>query len=353
VGASVIRPSRRARGESGVVLLVVLFFVLLLSASITSFASRATIDSMISRNRDAAAQAEALARGGVRLAVGLLAEDLFREETEGVPIETNSDPWALVGQQDIETADGSTLRLRIRDIGGRLNLNALPVGDGGEPPQETLLFATGLMEKVVDALPLPPGEKSLYHPDELAESLIDWLDPDDVRQSGGPEDAYYQEQDPPYRAANRPLLSVDELRLIEGFDGLLVEALRPYVTVYPWAPPEDTGSGINPNTAPTHVLALLFFFDGVSHRFVSEDEVRRILELRQEGRLICADSSSEACTPISEVVGLNPVFPPPSFKSNVFRVVAEARVGEVRRSVEAVLDRTDPLPPRLLSWRVR
>jgi general secretion pathway protein K len=346
-------PLTRARSESGVVLLVVLFFVLLLSASIASFASRATIDSMISHNRDASSQAEALARGGVRLAAALLVEDLIREAAEGVPIETSSDPWALVGFQEITTADGSVLRLHIRDIGGRLNLNALPVGEGGEPPEETLLFATGLMEKIVEALPLPPGERALYHPDELAANLIDWLDPDDLRIDGGPEDAYYQEQDPPYRAANRPLLSVDELRLIEGFDGVLVEALRPYVTVYPWAPPEDVGSGINPNTAPTHVLALLFFFDGVSHRFVEEDEVRRILELRQEGRLICGDSSLEACTPISEIVGLNPVFPPPSFASSVFRVVAEASVGEVRRSIEAVMDRSDPVTPRLLSWRVR
>jgi general secretion pathway protein K len=343
----------RARAESGVVLLVVLFFVLLLTSGIATFASRAAIDSMIARNRDASARAEALARGGVRLAAALLAEDVIREATDEIPMETPSDPWALVGLHAIETADGSTLRLRIVDVGGRLNLNALPLGEGAGPPEETVLFLEGLMEKVVEALPLPPGERALYDPDELAANLIDWMDADDLRLSGGPEDAYYQEQDPPYRAANRPLLSVDELRLIEGFDGVLVEALRPYVTVYPWAPPSDVGGGINPNTAPPHVLALLFFFDGVTHRFVDEDEVRKILELRQEGRLICPDSSLEVCTPISEIVGLNPVIPAPSFRNNVFRVVAEAQVGDVRRSVEAVLDRTDPVTPRLLSWRVR
>ncbi len=341
------------RRDAGVVLLVVLFFVLLLTSSIATFASRATVDSMIARNRDASAQAEALARGGIRLAAALLAEDMIREAAESVPMETPSEPWALVGLREIETADGATLRLRIVDVGGLFNLNALPLGGGASPPEETVLFLEGLLEKVVEALPLPPGEKALYHPDELAANLIDWLDPDDQRLAGGPEDSYYQEQDPPYRAANRPLLSLDELRLIEGFDAALVEGLRPYVSVYPWVPPEGLGSGINPNTAPPHVLALLFYFDGVTYRFADADQVGKIMELRKEGRLVCPDSSLEVCTPISEIVGLNPVFPEPSYASNVFRVVAEARVIEVRRSVEVVLDRSDPLTPRLLSWRVR
>jgi type II secretory pathway component PulK len=55
-----------------VVLLVVLFFALLLSASVVTFLRRSTVDSMIARNRDSAAQADALARGGVRLAEALL-----------------------------------------------------------------------------------------------------------------------------------------------------------------------------------------------------------------------------------------------------------------------------------------
>ena len=129
--------------------------------------------------------------------------------------------------------------------------------------------------------------------------------------------------------------------------------MRPYVTVYPWAPPADAGSGINPNTAPPHVLSLLFFFDGVSNRFAKEDEVRRILKVREEGGLVCEDSSLDICTPISEIVGLNAIYPQPSFSSDVFRVVARARVGEVERRVEAVLDRSDPVTPRTLAWHVQ
>ncbi len=345
--------SRAAGREAGVVLLLVLFFALLLTSGVATFARKATIDAMISRNREDAARAEALARGGVRLAVGLLAEDTLREAQEDAPMETGLDPWALVGRQVLAVDAGATLQLEVEDIGSRLNLNALPLGDGGSPPEETTLLLTALLEKVIEALPLPPGEKALYDPGELVANLIDWMDPDDLRQRGGDEDDYYQQQEPRYRAANRPLLSYTELRLIEGFDGPLVDGLEPYVTVHPWAPPAESGGGINPNTAPPHVLSLLFYFDGVTYGFVKEDQVRRILELREKGRLICADSSLEICTPISEIVGLNPVFPEPSYSSDVFRVVAGARVGEVRRSVEAVLDRSDPVTPRILAWRVR
>jgi general secretion pathway protein K len=344
------RPARRRR-QAGVVLLVVLFFALLLTTSVATFMRRSTIDSMIARNRDASARAETLARGGVRLAAALLAADALSEAGDGVQMATEADPWSLIGQQVIETEDGATLRLRIHDMGNRVNLNALPLGDGAAPPEETRLFLRALLEKVILELPLDPAEKALYLHEELADNLIDWLDPDDVRLRGGPEDAWYQEQDPPYRAANRPLLSVDELRLVEGFDGTLVDGLRPYVTVHPWSGSEG---GINPNTAPPHILGLLYYFDGVTWGFVGEDEVREILSVREEGGLICEGQSAEGCTPMSSILGAGrQIFPEPSYQSRMFLVEADARVGDVRRRIETVMDRENLFPPLLLSWNVR
>jgi hypothetical protein len=34
-------------------------------------------------------------------------------------------------------------------------------------------------------------------------------------------------------------------------------------------------------------------------------------------------------------------------------VRAEARIGEIQRRLDVVLDRSDPLAPRLLSWRMQ
>jgi type II secretory pathway component PulK len=159
----------------------------------------------------------------------------------------------------------------------------------------------------------------------------------------------YQRKQPPYRAANRALLSVDELALVEGFDAELVEALRPSVTVFPWA----RGGGINPNTAPPWVLALLFHGIAGDYRLASAQVVEDVVKQREAGRLLCDETADDpACTKLSESVP-GEVFPPPSFTSDVLEVEATARVGDVRRTVEAAIDRSDPQAPLILSWRVR
>ena len=344
--------------ETGVVLLVVLFFALLLTSGVATFLRRSTVDAMISRNRDAAARAEALARGGIRLGGALLLEDRLREAAgASLPFDTELDPWAE--GLDLETPNGARLRVRVEDTGSRLNLNALfEVEESGQvAAKETAEdFLMALLGKAIDEIPRPPGEKP-YEVRELAGNLIDFVDSDEVRVQGGAEDAWYQSQTPPTRAANRPLFSVDELRLVEGFDAELVEALRPYVSVYPYAPGgcerEEVGCGINLNTAPPHVLGLLYYDDGVELRLAPEDVVRQVLELRQKGETICPPSQQEeACTPIGDIV-TNAVFPPPTWSADLFVVTAEARVGEVRRTIEAVVDRSQGTDLRLLSWQTR
>ncbi len=345
-------PVSRPRREGGVVLLVVLFFALLLTSSVATFTHRATIDAMISRNRESAARAEALARGGVRLATALILEDRLQKSQLGVALDSGLDPWFRVAEvEDLEPGPVASLHLEIEDSGAKLNLNALfDVAGGGTLDAQTALLLRPLLEKVIDEMPIPPGEK-LYDVNELADNLIDWVDEDDLRQSGGPENAYYQQQDPPYVAYNRPLLSVDELRLIEGFDGKLVDALHHYVTVYPYA----RGTGINLNTAPPHVLALLFYNDGVTQQLAPESLVRAILKAREGDGLICPEGQGdEVCTPMTEIVtNANTIYPPPTSASQVFTVRAEARIGEVRRTIVAVIDFGQPGDPQLLSWLVR
>ncbi len=340
------------------VLLVVLFFALLITSAVATFVRRSTLDGLIVRNREYASRTEAAARGGIQLARALLIEDLLNEGAgTDAQLDTEADNWALVGKQDIVSPDGTVLRLDIRDVGSRLNLNGIPLGQAGSPPPEVQAFVELVLEEVIEELPIAPGERALYDPEELAENLIDWMDSDGERLRGGPEDAWYQDQDPPYRAANRPLLSVDELGRIEGFDGQLVEGLRPYVTVHPYFA-GDEGSGINPNTAPPYVLKFLFYFNGVDYQLADEQDLRAILEVRQDGRFVCERASSDECTPISEVVGgglgdASQIFPPPSYSSSVFLVTSRARFGDVERTIEATLDRRDPTTLRVLSWRVR
>ena len=50
---------------------------------------------------------------------------------------------------------------------------------------------------------------------------------------------------------------------------------------------------MNLNTAPPHVLALLWFDDGVEQRLADEDTVRQILRVRAEGGLLCGEGASQ------------------------------------------------------------
>ncbi len=341
---------RARRGQqSGIVLVVVLFFVLLLASSIASFIRRVAVDANVARNRDAALQAEALARGGVRLAEALLIEDLRQKRAEateeGNLPDSLRDVWARVGEVDLIDDPDISLHLRIEDASARVNLNGF-LDQEGKLPDEARNFLKEFLEGVIEAMPGRPEDK-LYEPEELIDALVDWIDADETGVRGGVEDGVYQEQDPPYRAPNRPLLSVDELRLVDGFDGPLVEALRPYVGVHPFF-----GGGVNLNTAPSWVLGQILHGTEVSGlRPVDEDQVRRMLEEREDA-WIC-ETGSAGCIAFSELLGEDRIYPPLVTESTVFRVRSEARVGEIERKVETVIDRSVPSEPLRLTWRVR
>lgn len=333
------------RREAGIVLVVVLVFVLLLTGAIATFLRRATVDAMIARHRDEASEAESLARGGVRLGIALLLEDRLAEENDGFRAETLLDVWSRAGALDVPAPNGASLRLHITDASARLNLNSLL--EKGAPRKNAELYLAALLTKVVEDMPGRP-EDNRYEPADLARNLLDYMDEDETGQKGGQEDEYYQDQKPPYHAPNRALLDVNELRMVQGFDASLVSALADYVTVHPYA----KADGINPNTAPPHVLGLLYHGVGQDFELADEESIRRVLKAREGGEVLCADEAQNpACSPLSGAVE-GEIFPPPTFRSDVFTVVARARVGPVHRSVEAVVDRSKPDSPLLLSWQV-
>lgn len=344
--------------ETGIVLAMVLVLALLLSTAIITFTRRAVVDKMIANNRNATAQAEALARGGIQLATALLLEDVLLDaepDSKSIVGDTLEDGWAVVGSKEFTTEYGSTLRLTIRDTGSRLNLNALVdhTKESEDLDQsEAEEFLVTFLEKIIEEIPLPPGEK-FYDPRELAQNLIDYIDPNDVRTGGrGSEDDYYQRQSPPYRSANRPLLGVEELRMVEGFDAAIVEAMTPYVTVYPLV----SNQGININTAPPHVLTAMYHGSSGDRRLVSPDSAQRLLRERESGRIVCDESSAapDQCLPLGDFLD-GSLYPPVQLpaRATTFEVVSEATVDDVTRRLEVVIDRTRPISPRLLRWRYR
>lgn len=100
---------------------------------------------------------------------------------------------------------------------------------------------------------------------ELSSTLADWIDPDEKRRLNGAESEDYLGENPAYKAANAPLQSLEELRLLkvwkdEFFDesgnpNELYQRLSQLVSVI------NTGA-ININSASQQVIDMLALQDG-------------------------------------------------------------------------------------------
>ncbi len=173
-------------------------------------------------------QARAVLLAGADWARALLADDRRLSNVDHL-----GEPWALkLPPLPVENGE---LVGQIEDEQGKFNLNNVVTEGKINVAQlahlRSLLALLGL-------------------PDELADALADWIDADSLPQpQDGAEDAYYLALDPPYLAANRPLIDTAELALVRGFDDNVRARLRPYVTALP------TFTAVNVNTAPAEVLA--------------------------------------------------------------------------------------------------
>ncbi|TCH64689.1 type II secretion system minor pseudopilin GspK [Acinetobacter sp. ANC 4862] len=127
----------------------------------------------------------------------------------------------------------------LQDESGKFNLNSLVNNDGTPNPQAKVWF-----EKLLVRVGLP---------EKLSEAVIDWQDADDETIGAmGAEASYYQGLPQGYLAPNSKFHSVDELKLVRGFEGQKYLQIADYVSA---APTSD--SKVNINTAPAMLLASL------------------------------------------------------------------------------------------------
>jgi len=173
-------------------------------------------------------QARAVLQAGADWARAVLSDDRRLGDVDHL-----GEPWALrLPPMPVENGE---LVGQIEDQQGLFNVNNL-VADGKVNVAQLEHFRRLLS---ILGLPIP-----------LAYTLADWIDADGQPQpQGGAEDAYYLALDPPYLAANRPLIDVAELALVAGFDDSVRARLRPYITALPGA------TAVNVNTASPEVLA--------------------------------------------------------------------------------------------------
>lgn len=127
----------------------------------------------------------------------------------------------------------------LEDQSGKFNLNSLVNADGMPNLQAKAWF-----EKLLLRVGLP---------ENLSEAVIDWQDVDNETIGAmGAEASYYQGLAQGYLPANSKFHSVQELKLVRGFEGAKYLQIADYVTAVP-----TSESKVNINTAPAMLLASL------------------------------------------------------------------------------------------------
>lgn len=391
-------PSKAQRNERGIILAIVLVLIFALITAVYAFQRNAIIDATISRNRVDAAEADALAKGGLRIAEVIVAVVRAKQlatgpgvngDERGQPLDSSSAGasqidllWQGVEAVPFDVGEDRSLKIEIEDEGAKLNLNALiessPVDTdaGGSPldqedesdrdrdpdrdpdsgssaSEEAVEYLEKVLEYIIAGIDAPAEQKN-YDAAKIAENILDFIDGDETAVNGRNENEYYRRQDPPYDAWNRPLVSIDQIGMVEEIDAALVRELRKYLTVHPIG----DSAGINLNRASPWVLKLVYTGNSGNQRLIDDQLATDIFRLREKGKKICDEAAADpSCVGRAAVgngeFGNGEIYPPAELpaKPTVFRVLATAQVGGILRRFEAIFD-TRPTPgPQLLSWR--
>jgi general secretion pathway protein K len=365
----------RNREQTGVALITVLLIVFLASTAAVSLASVQQLTlrrSTLLLHRE---QARLYALGAEQWAAAILKRDQQNNQDN---VDDLSEPWAnLPPSLPIE---GGKISGRIQDLQGRFNLNnilksasqiPLPKDPGVEKDNkeeqkdkdeqenkdtiETVNKGRGKIQgdnldedekAVIDEKQLRVDANQLRIlrnllavlelPTEIADTIVDWIDPNqEPTFPDGAEDSEYTVRIPSYLAANRPLTSVSELRLIKGIDKTAYAKLAPHVCALP------SGTPINVNTLTAPLLRALTGIDSMAAEAIIE-------ELKQQGfKDINKFYQTVGMMPKEQTLQQNNQ-ETLTVHSNHFMVQIEVQVGDGRTTLYSILERSKDGGTRVL-----
>lgn len=230
------RAIKKAGLQSGVVLVVVLWLLVLLGVMVSSLVSTTRMESELVRNQVNGVRARAAAEAGIYTAIDMLARERGEEERE---LRTDGRVY-LMDYTDIK------VELNVLDEAGKIDINAVR-------PE---MLRSLIVPLVRDA------EKAM----QITDSIIDWRDADSIRHENGAEDEDYHKAGRGYGAKDEYFDNLEELLLVNGVDGELYTKLISLLTTH------SGNSGVNPEVAQEQVLLAI---PGVEYQ-----KVRDYIKLR-------------------------------------------------------------------------
>ena len=180
--------------QRGSVLVAVLAIIALLSFMVVRFMDQAMEDLQYRALYNQPAEVRAFGYSMLEVTLATIREVALVDEGKlYAPEQGWSDP---IEYAEIPIPNGWTVTVSIQDEGSKLSLNTI---------NEELL--NEILEEEFD---IDFGTTR-----ELSSTLFDWIDEDDSARLNGAESAHYLNETPPYKAANRPLQSLEELSLLK------------------------------------------------------------------------------------------------------------------------------------------
>jgi general secretion pathway protein K len=184
----------KARGEKGVILIALLWILAALSVIALSFSRESAVEVAGARNTRELERSYFVARAGIAAAAYQLVQKRFVARVQQVELQESPDPLDLgflAGK-----FGGGEYTVAIQDESGKININ----------------FATEeQLRRVIEAVGIPKNDGDI-----LADSILDWRDVDNAHRINGAEDDYYQSLNPPYKAKNGKIDTVEELLMVRG-----------------------------------------------------------------------------------------------------------------------------------------
>ena len=184
-----------AQDRSGVALVIVLWVVLVLSLLISGFAFTMHVETQVASFARKELKAEMLARSGIEVARMELTLD--QQSPTDAGFDALNQVWATNEEMYVnhELGDG-IYNVKITDEEAKIPINR----------------ATDLqLKRLLSLLGVDP-----FDGDVIVDSILDWIDADDLTKLNGAESDYYQSLSPPYSAKNAPMDRVEELLLVRG-----------------------------------------------------------------------------------------------------------------------------------------
>jgi len=337
--------------SDGIALVMVMCAIVVLSALAAALTYSMKVETRLAQNAGSEQQLYWLGRSGVEYCRWVLMQ-------EKCPYESLNQKWAggsgsecdtnLPTENPVHVGEG-TFTWKIFDLERKVNINTAIA--------TTIQQALTLMER-------DPNDIAV-----VSDSILDWIDTDDLPRPAGAESDYYQGLSPPYFAKNAPIDDLAELQYIKGVTYEIYSGHSTNESAgtfhhqlgFGSAPGQDFANGlgltnfftpfstgrININTADTNVLQMI---PGVNAAMADAIVKQRAGPDGVDGTE--DDIPYQDVSQLAGITGLNPQ----QFgnlcdvHSLTFEVHVIAQLGDYKREYVAILARTSGTDIQVVSF---